>query len=52
MSGHKIRSSLEWASDFEELLSQTYDLIHSQEQHLKQRTESIYHSYREYYLFK
>lgn len=45
----RIRSSLEWASDFEELLSQTYDLIHSQEQHLKQRTESIYHSYREYY---
>ena len=41
----RIRSSLEWASDFEELLSQTYDLIHSQEQHLK----SIYHSYREYY---
>lgn len=45
----RIRLNLEWMSEFEESLNQVYDLLHYQEQLLKQRIQSIYHSYREYY---
>lgn len=45
----RIRSNLEWVDELEESLNQLYDVMHSQDQLLKQRIQSIYHSYREYY---